>query len=79
MDDDLMWWMDQQRPCPTCGGAGIPIVMDMQDMTTRDAVINGLATLAGCGLGGAADGNDRECTRCGLQWSSRAAAAVPQP
>lgn len=72
MDDaGLAWWGGRAEPCPACGGNGVPIVLDMQDAETREAVQTGLAVLGGCGLGGAAF--DRQCTRCGQRWSSRAA------
>lgn len=69
MDDvGLRWWSEQAEPCPACEGTGVPIVLDMQDAETREAVQTGLAMLGGCGLGGAAF--DRQCPTCGFRWSS---------
>ena len=61
------WWTQRQLPCPSCGGIGVPIVLDMQDEETREAVRTGLAMLGGCGLGGAF--YDHQCPRCGNRWS----------
>ncbi len=69
----LRWWSAQTQPCPTCRGNGVPIVLDMQDAETREAVQTGLAVLGGCGLGGAA--YDRQCPACGSRWSSADRAA----
>lgn len=69
-DEDLLWWTQAQRPCPSCGSTGVPIVMDAQDAPTMEAVRTGLAVLAGCGLGGAADGNDRQCLKCAHEWAA---------
>ncbi len=65
----LLWWTSKQEPCTGCGGVGVPVVLDMQDAETRDAVRTGLAVLGGCGLGGASF--DRQCPRCGRRWSSQ--------
>ena len=68
MDEEgLEWWTARQLPCPVCGGPSVPIVLDMQDAETAEAVRDGLASLGGCGLGGAR--NSHQCTRCGHLWS----------
>ena len=64
----LRWWTDAAEECRTCGGQGLPVVLDAIDEETREAVRTGLAALGGCGLGGSAF--DRECLRCGARWSA---------
>ncbi len=65
--EGLKWWTARQSPCPVCGGASVPVVLDMQDAETYEAVRVGLASLGGCGLGGAR--NSHQCTQCGTLWS----------
>lgn len=66
--EGLRWWTQKAQPCQSCAGTGVPIVLDMQDAETREAVQSGLAILGGCGLGGAQF--DRQCPSCGARWSS---------
>lgn len=63
----LAWWTAQQLPCPNCGGVGVPILLDMQDAESMEAVRSGLADLGGCGLGG--NRFDHACTKCGHRWA----------
>lgn len=62
------WWTARQLPCPQCGGVGIPIILDMQDAESAEAVRSGLADLGGCGLGGARF--DHVCRDCGHRWDA---------
>jgi hypothetical protein len=52
----------------------VPIVLDIQDAETMEAVRTGLAALGGCGLGGSRF--DRECEACRHRWFTGAGAAV---
>lgn len=61
--DDLLWWAEQGRPCPECGGAGVPIVIEVTDQSTSLALQHRLACLGDCCIDGLAP--DRECTVCG--------------
>jgi hypothetical protein len=70
----VRWWTSQQAPCPLCGSASVPIVLDIQDAETMEAVRTGLAALGGCGLGGSRF--DRECEACRHRWFTGAGAAV---
>lgn len=62
-ETDLTWWEQQSRPCPACGGPGRLLVIEITDMSTREAVRAGLACLGDCCIDGLEP--DRECTRCG--------------
>lgn len=64
----LAYWLGRQEPCPNCGGTGLPVLLDMQDAESREAVRTGMAALGGCGLGGSS--YDHECPRCGERWNS---------
>ncbi len=65
----LKYWTRGQQPCPHCGGTGVPMVLDIVDEETQEAVRTGLACLGDCCFDGAR-GVDRECLRCGHQWNS---------
>lgn len=64
----LQWWVSRQAPCPNCGAAGVPVLLDIVDAESREAVQTGLAALGGCGLGGSA--YDHECPRCKHRWNA---------
>ena len=69
MDESArQYWTRDQEPCPVCGGTGVPIVLEITDAETRDAVHEGLACLGECCFDGAR-GVERECVRCGHQWA----------
>ncbi len=63
------WWTTAQQTCPACGGVGVPVVLDIVDADTMEAVREGLACLGECCFDGAR-GVDRECLSCGRQWFS---------
>ena len=71
------YWTGGQLPCPACGGTGVPVVLEITDAETMEAVRTGLACLGECCFDGAR-GIDHECLRCGHQWDSRAAAPSRQ-
>jgi hypothetical protein len=64
----VLWWTAAQQPCLVCSGQGVPVVVEVQNQDTKEALQLGLASLGGCGLGGSRF--DRECLRCGARWSS---------
>lgn len=64
----LEYWTGVQEPCPRCGSTGVPIVLEITDADTRDAVREGLACLGECCFDGAR-GVERECVKCGHQWA----------
>ena len=65
----MAWWSKGQQSCPQCGGTGVPVVLEITDRDTLEAVQSGLACLGECCYDGAR-GIDRQCNRCGHQWSS---------
>ena len=70
------YWEQGQMPCPACGGTGVPVVLEITDAETREAVREGLACLGDCCYDGAL-GVELQCVRCGHQWSRDAGAAAP--
>jgi ribosomal protein S27AE len=62
-DDALLWWREQVRPCPRCGGDGVLVVVEVTDESTRAALRGGMACLGDCCIDGLAP--DRQCVRCG--------------
>lgn len=71
------YWAGGQLACPACGGTGVPVVLEINDEETLEAVRTGLACLGECCFDGAR-GIDHECQRCGHQWDSRERAASRQ-
>lgn len=70
MDDvGTSWWTAGQQPCPACGGTGVPVVLEITDRETLEAVQTGLACLGECCYDGAR-GVDRQCLACGHQWAA---------
>ena len=65
----LRYWVKGQTPCPACGGIGVPVVLEINDAETMEAVRTGLACLGECCYDGAL-GIDRQCRDCGHQWSA---------
>jgi hypothetical protein len=63
---DLTWWEQQSLPCPRCHGPGRLLVIEITDVSTREAVRQGLACLGDCCIDGLAP--DRQCVRCGLRF-----------
>jgi ribosomal protein S27AE len=63
---DLTWWEQQSRACPRCQGPGRLLVIEITDVSTREAVRQGLACLGDCCIDGLAP--DRQCVRCGLRF-----------
>lgn len=75
MDEEARrYWTRDQEQCPVCGGTGVPIVLEITDAETMEAVREGLACLGECCFDGAR-GVERECVRCGHQWASAPQAA----
>ena len=37
------YWEQGQMPCPACGGTGVPVVLEITDVETLEAVREGLA------------------------------------
>ena len=62
----LTWWQARQQPCPNCGRPGVPILLDIQDLESKEAIGDGLASLGGCGLGGSKF--DLHCLACDTKW-----------
>jgi hypothetical protein len=60
------WWSAQARPCPRCGGAGRPVVLEVTDVSTQIALREGLACLGDCCIDGT--GADHVCSRCGHEF-----------
>jgi hypothetical protein len=76
MDDEaLAWWSKDQVPCPKCGGTGVPVVLEITDRETLEAVRGGLACLGECCFDGAR-GFDRQCRSCGHEWASDGSAVL---
>lgn len=65
----LRYWEGAQQRCPGCGGIGIPVVLEVTDAETMEALRTGLVCLGECCYDGAT-GADRECRDCGRRWSS---------
>lgn len=63
------YWAGSQQACPRCGGTGVPVVLEITDEDTMEAVRTGLACLGECCFDGAR-GIDRECVSCSAQWNS---------
>ncbi|MGA7689800.1 MAG: hypothetical protein WCA29_11310 [Jiangellales bacterium] len=59
---DLLWWQDQVRPCPSCGGDGVLLVVEVTDQSTSNALRHRLACLGDCCIDGLAP--DRQCRDC---------------
>jgi len=60
--DDLLWWQGQVRPCPSCGGDGVLLVVEVTDQSTSQALQHRLACLGDCCIDGLAP--DRQCRDC---------------